>query len=428
MIRFVENQLPYSAVNIKSYKNLNFKIYQNILEIAKKIKNQKIIHINSTAYGGGVAELLRSQVISEKKLGLKSHWLTIEAPKSFFVITKKIHNLLQGKNDLLTEKEKILYLTINKKLGKLLRYFCQRFKSGIIIIHDPQPLPLISFIPTKFFPILRLHIDLSSPNPTTMEFFRPYIMKYRFVVISNPEYRKSMYWLPKSKIKIIMPAIDPLSLKNKSMNLNTANRILEAHGINTTKPIITQISRFDPWKDPLGVIRAYYLAKNKIPNLQLVLAGFFFAKDDPEAKDIFEKVKKHAKNDPDIHLFSNPKQLKNTSNDIFINALYTASTLIIQKSIREGFGLTITEAMWKEKPVIAGITSGTSIQIKNRKNGILVESPEKAAKAIINLIKKEELRKKLGKAAKKSVQKRFLFPRYLLDNLKLYLISYKKLK
>lgn len=413
-------QSDFRSINIKDYKNFAPQIYKSILKISRKLKGRTIIHINATPVGGGVAEILNSQIPLERSLGLKSYWLTIKAPDQFFDITKKIHNLLQGKNDVLTRKERDFYCEVNKRLGKSLQNFCRRFSKSIIIVHDPQPLPIIDFIPKNCFPILRLHIDLLTPNVMMKENLRPFIVRYPIVILSNHDYQVSFPWFERSKIKIIPPAIDPLSKKNRPMNLEIAQQIIGQFGINCAKPIITQVSRFDPWKDPLGVVKAYRCAKTKIPNLQLVLAGFFMAKDDPEAIAVFKKVRKNTKDDPNIFLFADIKKLKNISNDIFINALYTISDVMIQKSIREGFGLTMTEAMWKEKAMVAGKTSGSLLQIKNGKTGILVSSSKETAKAIVRLLRNKKMRDQLGKAARKSVKQKFLFPRFLLDNLKIY--------
>jgi trehalose synthase len=423
MSKLVEVPLDSSAIDISEYQKVNAGNLKTLFKITKKIRGQTVIHINATATpgGGGVAELLRSQVKFEKDIGLDSHWLTIEAPCQFFVITKKIHNFLQGKSGILTESERETYLTVNRQLGASLVQFLKRYESAIIVVHDPQPLPLIHDIPPNFFPIFRLHIDLSTPNPTILDFLRPFISQYKFVILSSPVYCSSLPWLNSSKKKVVLPAIDPFSEKNRPMGPEVARHILEGFEIDWSEPIVTQVSRFDPWKDPLGVIRAYYLAKNKIPALQLVLAGFLLAKDDPEARLMFEKIKKHDRGDPDIHLFEDTRELRDISNDKFINALYTASTIIIQKSLREGFGLTMTEAMWKGKPVIAGMTQGALLQIKNGKDGILVSSPEETARAIIRLVKDEKLRNRLGKAARQSVKRRFLFPRFILDNVRIYL-------
>jgi trehalose synthase len=421
MARLSEVQLnPYTDVS--QYKKFEPEIFDNIFEISKEIRGRVIIHINSSSgKTGGVAELLRSQVPFEKAIGLESHWFEIEgAPIKFFKATKKIHNLLQGKPGQLVEKEESFYASFNQKLVQSLQEICQKFKSGIIVIHDPQPLPLIQSIPSNFSSVLRLHIDLSAPNQSIVDFLQPLIEKYSSVIVSNKDYLVSLSWLNKEKAKIIMPAIDPFSDKNREMEPDSAKIIIQKFGINPLKPFVVQVSRFDSWKNPLGVIQAYYLAKKEIENLQLVLAGFFFATDDPEAPGIFKTVQKHARGDQDIFLFAHPERLEEIDNDTFINALYTASTVMVQNSIREGFGLTITEAMWKSKVVIAGTASGALLQIKNGENGILASSAPEVAQAIVQLVKDKPLREKLGKAAHQSVQDQFLLPRFILENIKVY--------
>lgn len=425
--KFIEIRTSFSSDDIlRRYRELNPRLYKSLVWAAGKIRGRIIIHINSTPYGGGVAELLRSEVPLENSLGLKSHWLVSEAPRQFFIVTKKIHNFLQGGSGMLSEKERMFYLSVNHQLGQSLQKFLRRFESGIVVVHDPQPLPLVRAIPSGFVPLLRLHLDLTAPNPAVLDSIRPFIVEYQQVILSNEIYQTSLPWLKKSRIKIILPAINPFSEKNKPMSRIAAENVLQRFGINCSRPIIAQVSRFDNWKDPLGVIQAYYLAKNKIPDLQLVLAGFEIAQDDPEAIVVFKRVKKHARGDLDIHLFSSPKQLEDISNDIFINALYTASTVVIQKSIREGFGLTITEAMWKGRSVVAGMTSGAMAQIKNGINGILVSSPEEAARAIVRLLKSDALRERLGRKAEQAVKQKFLFPRLALDMLRIYISNLKR--
>lgn len=423
-----EVNLGRSALNIRERRNLNPKIFRSIIEISRQVRAKTVIHINATPSGGGVAELLRSQVPLERALGLKSRWFYIRAPRRFFDVTKKIHNLLQGKAGFLSEKEKNFYLSVNRELAESLRRICGRLDPGVILVHDPQPSALIRQFPAGFFPVCRIHIDLSTSNPAVVEFLRPFISRYEYVILSSKNYRFPLPWLKRRQIKIIMPAIDPFSEKNRPMSLLAAQSVIEKLGVNPQKPIMAQVSRFDPWKDPLGVIRAYYLAKNKIPDLQLVLAGLMTAKDDPEAIEIFQKVKKYAKGDPDIYLFSDPRELGDVSNDVFINALYTASDIVVQKSIREGFGLTMTEAMWKGKAVIAGRTAGALLQIQDGKNGVLIDSPEEAAKAAVRLLKDEKLRERLGRAAHFSVKRKFLFLRSVLDHLKIYQSAFKNLR
>lgn len=415
-----ETAIVKTGYDLRAYRALTPRISADLSRAARGLKGLPVVHVSATPVGGGVAEMLRSQLPLERSLGLKSQWLTMAAPVSFFTVTKKIHNLLQGKAGRLSETEKNLYLSVNRDLAADLERTLGRARGGILVAHDPQPLVLGASAPAGFKNILRLHVDLSTPNPTTLEFLRPHMERYQSVVLSNREYVRNLPFLSARRRKIIYPAISPFTPKNREMNLGAAHAILEELGINCARPILTQVSRLDPWKDPVGVIRAYYLAKNEVPDLQLVLAGLEIAQDDPEAAEVARVVRKHARGDRDIHLFAEPQSLHGVPNDNFINALYTASTVVMQKSLREGFGLTVTEAMWKEKAVVGGKTPGISLQIKNGRNGLLVASPEEAGRATVRLLKDERLREKLGRAAKRSVQSKFLFSRLVLDHLKLY--------
>lgn len=406
-------------IDFRKYQKITPKIFRQSISLAKQLRGKKIIQINSTQLGGGVSELLRSQVPLEKSLGLKSDWYIIKAPIQFFKITKKIHDLLQGEPGILTDSEKYFYLKwLYSKIAPSFEKLISQEKPDIVVIHDPQPLPLIDYISGKTVPLLRMHIDLSAPNPKILKFLQPLIEKYKLAIFSHSTYRPS--WLSPRKSKIIMPAIDPFTIKSQSMGKTEAEKILGLYGINADQPIISQVSRFDPWKDPLGTLQAYYLAKNEIPQLQLILAGIFQAYDDPQAIKVFKKVKKQAKGDPDVYLFSDPARLKEISNDLFINAVYTASAVIIQKSLKEGFGLTVTEAMWKGKAVIGGQTKGIALQIKHRKNGFLVSNPEQTAQYLVRLLKDKSLRKRIGQAAHQTVKDKFLFSRFILDHLKIY--------
>ncbi|MBU3901433.1 glycosyltransferase [Patescibacteria group bacterium] len=420
MVKLLENKVG-PIINLKDYRQFGLQVYDEILSVAEKLQGKSIFHINATPQGGGVAELLKSQVPFEKAVGLKSYWLSMaNVPPSFFTVTKKIHNLLQGKPGLLNEEEKNLYFSVNQELAASLKDFCDQFPDGLAVVHDPQPLPLIQFIPKNFNAIFRLHLDVSVANLSVMDFLKSLIEKYKLVILSNEDYFISLPWIEESKRKVIMPAIDPLSEKNQPMDIRAANAMLEKFNINPLKPLIAQVSRFDAWKNPLGTIQAYYSAKKEIPALQLVLLGLLLAIDDPEAVTVFEKIKKHARGDPDIHLFADPAEFAEISNETFVNAIYTASDLIIQNSVREGFGLTVTEAMWKNKPVIAGIAKGILMQIEDGENGILAATPEDIAKNIVKLIKDKISREKLGRVAHESVRQRFLLPRFILDNFKLY--------
>ena len=406
-------------LDFKKFKKITPEVFKKTIVLAKKLKGKKIIHINSTSVGGGVAEILKSQVPLENSLGLESFWYVLKAPSSFFKITKKTHNLLQGEKGDLTESEKRYYLDfLFKKVSFDFYEIIKSINPDILIIHDPQPLPLIKFVPSNIKTILRIHIDLSSPNKNTISFLKPFIEKYHKIIFSHKDYRFNLF-SPK-KIRIIHPAIDPFSEKNRFLKITQAKEILAFLGINPEKPILTQVARFDPWKDPFSTLKAYYLAKNKYPQLQLVFASIHQAKDDPQAKEVFKKIKKHAQGDPDIFLFSEPEQIKEISNDLFVNALNTASTIFIHKSIKEGFGLAITEAMWKKKPVIGGKTKGISLQITHKKNGFLVKDYKEASFWIEKLLKNKSLRKKIGEAAWQTVKSKFLISRLIFDHLKLY--------
>lgn len=413
-------KVPTIDKDFYKYEKLTPEIIKESKSLSNKIKkNKKIIHINSTQLGGGVSELLKSQIPLERSLGLDSNWYIIKAPTRFFEITKQIHNFLQGEKGNLDESERDFYLEwIHKQIAPSFKQLIDQEKPDIVIIHDPQPLPLIDYFPKNIVSILRMHIDLSNPNIHILDFLLPLIEKYQLTIYSHPDYCPNC--LNNGKTEIIMPAIDPFNLKNKTMEKSKAERILSLYNIHPDYPIISQVSRFDPWKDPLGTLEAYYLAKNKIDNLQLIMAGIFQAYDDPEAIEVFKKVEKQAQGDPNIFLFADPKKLKDIGNDSFINAIYTASDVIIQKSIKEGFGLVVTEAMWKGKPVIGGKAKGIALQIKHDENGFLVDSAEQAGQWAIRLLKDKNLREEIGQAAHESVKNNFLLSRYILDHLKIY--------
>ncbi|GBE16891.1 trehalose synthase [bacterium BMS3Abin15] len=381
--------------------------------LAEKLKGKKIVHINTTSRegGGGVAEILHGIVPLMRDLGINASWYTIEPPLKFFEITNKIHNGLQGKGKKLTKAEKDYYLAQSKKLSK----HVEKLGAHVYFIHDPQPLALTYFSKKIDPSILRIHIDISNPLQDTWKFLLPYVSDHEKVIVSIHEFINKD--LPKKKVVVFPPAIDPLDAKNMPMKKEYARMILENMGINPSKPVIAQVSRLDPFKDPIGVIKAFYIAKKTVPNLQLILLAQNLADDNPYSKKIFEEVKKHTKGDPDIHLFYDPKKME-YENDIIVNAVQIASDIIIQKSTKEGFGLTVTEAMWKGSAVIAGRVGGIKIQIRDGYNGYLVSTINHCASKIVELIKDKKLRHTFGRHAKKSVTENFLLPRLLRDHLK----------
>lgn len=409
-------------IRLNVYKNISPQIMEKIEAVQERLKGLSVLHLNATSEGGGVAELLNSQVAFEQKLGLDSRWLVMQTPKDFFEITKKMHNFLQGDAGNLTKNEKEYYLQVNKELGqKMVGYLAGNFKRAVIVVHDPQPLALVGNLSNTSKVVLRLHIDLKKPNRKVLNFLVPYMNQYQRVVISNSEYISSLSVLLRP-IEIVEPAIDPLTKKNKSMGIVQAWSILKKFGLDPNKKLITQVSRFDTFKDPMGVVKAFKKLKRAENDAQLVLAGFAFAKDDPEAKSVYKQTKRIADGVKDVNLFIEPKilQKNKVSNDEFINALYTASDIVVQNSKREGFGLTITEAMWKSKPVVAGNADGARLQISNNKNGIIVNSVSELANALMCLLDNQKLRKRLGEAARESVRSKYLLPRYIYKHLKLY--------
>jgi trehalose synthase len=399
---------------LENYRDLISKrLFNEITEKAENFKGLKVFHVNATPRGGGVAEVLKGLVPLMKGIGLKAEWYTIPPRDDFFEITKKMHNALQGRKYKFPFSARKKYMLHMARTAELMR----GMKPDIWIIHDPQPAGVVMFLPDFHPAVSRLHIDLTSPNEGIWKFVSSFLGLYDKVVLSSEDFIKEQI---KGKTAVFQPAIDPLNPKNQPLPLTSANEILRNFGINPDKPLISQVSRFDPWKDPLGVIKAYQLAKKKIPDLQLALVGLFLARDDPEAERVYAKVKKRAEKDKDIFLFAEVEKLGSLKVHVFVNAIQTASDIILQKSIKEGFGMTVTEAMWKEKPVIGGNVGGIKFQIKDNKNGFLVSSIREMASKIVLLIENPELSKKIGQKGKETVREKFLMPRLLCDYLKIF--------
>jgi len=400
--------------NLKKYKEIISKsLFSKIQKLAKNLKGLRVIHINSTPRGGGVAEVLKSLISLMDGVGLRVSWHIIPPKEEFFEITKQMHNALQGKKSHFPESFKKKYLEYTEETSKLIK----DMKADVWVLHDPQPAGLIDFIDSSA-KISRIHIDSSNPDIKVWNFINNFLLKFDKIIFSNKEFVKKD--IPKDKTIIFPPAINPFTEKNISLPLKTAKSILENFKINSQKPLIVQVARFDPFKDPIGVIEAYKLAKKKISNLQLAFVGLFLADDDPEAVRIFKEIKKEVKGDNDIFLFSDPMCLGSLSVDRFVNACQIGADVVLQKSIKEGFGLSVTEAMWKSRPVIGGNVGGIKLQIKNGKNGFLVNSPKEASRKIVQLLENKKLREQFGREAKKTVKQKFLMPRLLHDYLKLF--------
>ena len=382
---------------------------EEIKTLAENLTGKEVCHVNSTSFGGGVAEILHRLVPLMCDVGLKAEWKVIKGSDEFFNVTKAIHNGLQGMNIPLTEQIKKIYLRYNKMNAHELD-----LNHEFVVVHDCQPAAIISQYSDRVGKwIWRCHIDLSHPNQEFMNFIIPFALQYDSLIFSMGQFVQEP--LRAKKITIIPPSIDPLSAKNNSLSESLILSVLDKYDVDAEKPIITQVARFDPWKDPLGVIDVYRLVRKKVPNVQLLLIASM-AKDDPEGWIYYEKTARHAAEDYNIHLLTDLKGV----GDVEVNVFQRASDVVLQKSIREGFGLSVAEALWKEVPVVGSNVGGIPLQILHGKTGFLVNSIEEAAERTIYLLKHPVEAKKLGKRGKEHVSKNFLITRHLEDYLKLF--------
>ncbi len=392
--------------SLEDYRHIvGDRVISQIHRLASRLYGKQIVHINSTYQGGGVAEILESLVPLMNDAGLDADWRILHGTPDFFTITKKFHNALQGESLNFTKIKRRLYLQANEDFSGY-----AHINHDCVIVHDPQPLPLIKFLKKRQPWIWRIHVDFSNPNRELWEYFKNFILRYDAIIISTEDYRKVD--LPVDQ-RIIHPAIDPLDTKNMEISERDISKYLRKFDIPRDKPLITQISRFDKWKDPEGVLDVFKLVKKKV-DCRLVLCGSM-ATDDPEGMKIYEKVRRKAKSlvkNEDVILIT-------VENNILVNALQRSSDVIIQKSKREGFGLTVTEALWKGTPVVASGVGGICLQIIDGENGFLVEPNNNKgfADRIIHLLQHPELAEEMGKKGKEFVRKNFLTTRLLLDYL-----------
>lgn len=381
-------------------------IIDDLRRLGERLKGKVIQNINSTSVGGGVAEILNRMIPLLKELGLDARWDLIKGGLQFFEVTKKFHNALHGRAEEITQRDFDIFLEKSQHNIEEIN-IC----GDIVIVHDPQPIALINKKSANKW-IWRCHIDVSNPEQKVWSFLTDFVVRYDAAVFSSPNFSQN---LPIRQF-LISPSIDPLSDKNKVLPEETIETVLAKHNIPTDKPIITQISRFDRLKDPAGVIEVYRRVK-KYSNCQLVLAGGT-ATDDPEGIKVLEELKERAGNDPDIHILLLPQ------NDIEVNALQRASKVIIQKSIGEGFGLTVAEALWKAKPVVASSVGGIPLQIKHKYSGLLCYSIEGAAYHVKQLLNSPEYARKLGENGHEHIRNNFLLTRHLRDYMLLFLALY----
>ena len=382
--------------------------YDELLDLGKRLKGKRIAHVNATAYGGGVAELLHSIVPLMRDLGLDVHWFVLAGTNPFFDVTKTIHNALQGAPTGLSPEMESAYRKVNEANAA-------KFQDDfdIVVIHDPQPAPLVKLVEHKGKWIWRCHIDLTTPNPSVIRMLQPYLEAFDAAVFSAKSYAPP--GIQFRKLVVAPPAIDPLSDKNREVREDERNAILSRFEFDRDRPVINQVGRFDPWKDPLGVIDAYRLVKQSVPGVQLLMIGSM-AKDDPEGWLWFERTARHAGDDPDIHFLTDLRGV----GALEVNVLQRESDVALAKSLREGFGLVVSEALWKGVPVIGGDVVGIRIQIEDGVHGYLVSSVRQAADRTIELLKDEARRREMGRAGRERVRREFLITRYLRDHLRLY--------
>jgi trehalose synthase len=384
-------------------------LMDEIRRLAEPLRGKRIVHLSATAFGGGVAEINYTLVPLMQDAGLDVEWRIIKGADEFFGVTKTIHNALQGDpTDLTSEQEQMYrrYQALN----------AEEFEDeyDYVIVHDPQPAGLIDFFPDSDARwIWRCHIDLSEPNPRVLGFLAPTLERFDASIFHMPEYVPAEVALREAFIW--PPAIDPLTPKNMALSAEDAAYVVDQFGIHVGRPLLTQISRFDPWKDPLGVIDAYRLVRQTHPDVQLALVGSM-AHDDPEGWDFYNRTVAHAAGDPDIFILSN----LNNIGSVEVNAFQVHSAAVIQKSIREGFGLTVSEALWKGRPTIGGKVGGIVAQIEHGETGWLVTTPQECADACCEILDDPARARERGIRGKEVVRRRFLTPRLLRDWLALF--------
>jgi len=405
------HKIPLGTADINKYRMIETRGFiDEVVSLGEELNGLRLCHINSTPFGGGVAELLVSYIPLLRSLGIKADWQIIRGDRRFFTITKGLHNALQGAafEEISKEKTQRVFRGNNEANARELDP-----NYDVFIVNDPQPAALCHYSPgSKAKWIWRCHVDSSEPDETVWSFLRPYIEEYDAAVFTTKEF------IPRNlnigKVATMAPAICPFSSKNMFIKKYVCRELLDNLGFDRNRLLVTQVSRFDRWKDPFGTIAAYRLAKEKIPGLQLALVGSF-AQDDPEGWDMYAALSAEANKDDDTFIFSNLTGVGNME----VNAFQRASDLIIQKSIREGFGLVVAEALWKETPVIAGNAGGIPLQMTGELRNYLVDSVEECAEKIVYLLENPAVGKRLGEEGKEIVRQNFLIPRLIRDELTL---------
>ena len=383
-------------------------LIDEIRELAEPLKGRRVVHLNATSYGGGVAEILHTLIPLMRDVGLDCEWHVIYGQDEFFEATKVMHNALQGNPQDLTDEQWAVWERYNEMNARELSRGWD-----VCVVHDPQPAAIKSLDPGNADAwVWRCHIDISTPNPATLERLLPWLQQYPASLFHVPAY------VPPGMdggVNVVPPAIDPLAPKNMALSRDDAVHICRQFGIDVGRRLMCQVSRFDPWKDPQGVIDAYRLVKEDHSDVQLALVGSM-ASDDPEGWEFYNATIAHAHGDPDIHILNNFNNVGN----IEVNAFQSLADVVIQKSTREGFGLTVSEALWKARPFIGGDVGGIPLQVTDEETGFLVSTVEDCASRAKQILDEPDAARLLGQRGKEHVRAHFLTPRYLRDYLKIF--------
>jgi trehalose synthase len=406
----VLERVPLLEKHVDDYSGIvGEDVVARIRALAGPLQGARVLHLNATAYGGGVAELLATHVPLLRSVGVEAEWQVLSGSDEFFSVTKEVHNALQGADIEMDSRMRRVYLERVLDNALLLQDGWD-----FVVVHDPQPAAILryltdgrdAFANTKW--IWRCHIDLTDANPGVWEFFRPYVQQYDASVWTMPEFVPND--LEMERIVHLPPCIDPLSVKNLDLATPFCVEITRQYGIDPHRPIVCQVSRFDPWKDPIGVIEAYRAVKEQVPDTQLVLAGSM-ATDDPEGFRVWEDTESARAGDRDVHLLSNLHQV----GAVQINAFQRMADVVVQKSLREGFGLTVSEALWKARPVVGGDAGGIKLQIRDGFDGYLVDDVESCARRVIDLLADPVGADAMGVQGREHVRENFLSTRELED-------------
>ncbi len=399
--------------NLADYTHIvGRQLVEEIRSLADGLEGKRVLHLSATAFGGGVAEILYTLVPLMSDVGLHCEWHVMLGREEFYNVTKRLHNALQGSPDAPTPEEWEIYDHYN-------RLNAEQLADGwdVVVVHDPQPAGVRNYVPEKAKRwIWQCHIDLSEPNRSALERLLPLVRDYDASVFHLDRYvPEELRARPGRPVHISPPAIDPLSPKNMRLSPEDAAFVCEQFGLDVDRPLMCQVSRFDPWKDPIGVIDAYRRVRTELPAVQLALVGSM-ATDDPEGWEFYNRTVAYADGDPDIHILNN----LNNVGAIEVNAFQSQSDVLVQKSIREGFGLTVSEGLWKARPMVAGNVGGIPLQVIDGRTGFLVSTPEECAERSLRILRDPELGRRLGRAGKEHVRANFLTPRLLRDWLRIF--------